>query len=273
MEKIKQLGISKKTILAVAVAIAAAGVLAGGVYGLLYATTPAHIRHPAFEHYHFRAQIIVNGQDVDFSADKFQQHYDSGNCTIEVGDQPVDFHDNAKQMAHVHWDGMSGGEILKYFGWNLIGGGDGSLGWRYDGGPMRMHNVGIYGDVLPDLPDNANFYVYVGDENGYQQKDWDDFLNQNLEDFFGQQSNVKPAEQTGFDPAGWLLPKAYAHGGEEDEQQGMMDGGEKSQEELTRINNLIGNVVIFVQPEEPASEQVKAKFDNLVPLTSSTCGG
>jgi hypothetical protein len=46
----------------------------------------------------------------------------------------------------------------------------------------------------------------------------------------------------------------------------------KSEEELTRINNVIGNVVIFTQEEEPTKEQVKARFDNLVPLHDSTCG-
>jgi len=47
----------------------------------------------------------------------------------------------------------------------------------------------------------------------------------------------------------------------------------KSEEELKKINNLLGNVVIFVQPNEPTSEQVKAKFDKLIPLGDSVCGG
>lgn len=271
MEKIKQLSFKKRLTLALVAVVVAGLVLTGSFYGYLYVSTPAHIRNPAFEHYHFRAQVVVDGKDVDFSADEFQQHYDSASCSIDAGEQPIDFHDHAEQMAHVHWDGITGGEFLKYFGWNFIGGSDDTLGRRYDDGIMRMHNVGIYGDLLPDLPDNANFYVYAGDENDYEQKDWNNFLNQNLEEFFGKKSNLKQREQTGFNPGDWLFPKAYARGDVENEHED--SESKKSQKELTRINNLIGNVVIFVQENEPPDDQIKAQFDNLAPLNDSTCGG
>jgi hypothetical protein len=271
MKKIKQLGLRRKPLLVIGAVVAAGLVLAAGTYGYLYISTPAHIRHPQFEHYHFRTQLIVDGQPVDFSSGEFQQEYDASNCSIEVGGHPIDFHDRNKQMAHVHWDGMRGGEFLKYFGWNMIGGSDNSLGQRYDSGMMRMHRVGIYGGSLPDIPRGANFYIYTGDENGYEQKSWDDFLNQDLEDFFGKQSSVNSSGQTSFSPGSWLLPKVSAHGGVMDEHEREETG--KNQEELARINNLIGNVVIFVQANEPSDEQIKARFANLVPLDDSVCGG
>ena len=59
----------------------------------------------------------------------------------------------------------------------------------------------------------------------------------------------------------------FAHGEVMDEHP-----SSKSEEELTRINNVIGNVVIFAQEKEPTKEQIKARFDNLVPLHDSTCG-
>ena len=87
-----------------------------GTYSYLYASTPAHIRNPQIEHYHFRTQIIVDGQPVDFSNDEYQQDYDKGSCSAEVSETPIDFHDHMDQMTHIHWDGMTGGEFLKYFG-------------------------------------------------------------------------------------------------------------------------------------------------------------
>jgi hypothetical protein len=247
--------------------------LAGGVYGYLYASTPEHIRNPKFEHYHFRTQIVVEGKSVDFSSDEFQEEYDAGSCSIELAGLPIDFHDNVDQMAHVHWDGMTGGEFLKYFGWNFIGGKDTSLGQRYDNGLMSMHTVTRYGNLLPAIPDNANFYVYTGDENDYEKKDWNDFLNQDLEDFFSKKSNLNQDEVvSAFNIFDRLIPKASAHGGVMD-QHNAADGEEKSQEELTRINNLIGNVVIFVQKDEPTDEQIRERFASLVPLQDSACGG
>lgn len=261
-----------KVLLYAIAAVAAVLVLTGGVYGYLYSSSPEHLRQPALEHYHFRTQIIVDGEPVDFSTDRFQQEYDSDSCSVELTERPIHFHDNVDQMTHIHWDGMTGGELLKYYGWNLTGGADGSLGRRFDQGFMRMHSVPIYGDLLPDVPDGAKFYVYVGDENGYERKDWNEFLDSNLEDFFGKKSNLKQNQgASSFNIFEWLTPKAAAHGGVLDSHT--EDGEEKTEAELTRINNLIGNVVIFVQKQKPTEEQIQERFDNLVPLQDSTCGG
>ncbi len=242
--------------------------LVGAVYGIPYVSTPSHIRNPQFEHYHFRTQIVVNSKLVDFSDDKFQNEK-PGTCSAEPGGTPVDFHDNMDQMTHIHWDGITGGEFLKYFGWNFIGGSDDSFGSRYDDGFMPLNSVERFGNLLPTIPDGSKYYIYIGDKNKYEQKNWNNFLKQDLEDFFGNKSNLSQDEQASF-LENIFFPKAYAHGGMVDEHE---DETNKSSEELTRINNLIGNVVIFVQKNKPSDEQITTRFDNLVPLHESSCGG
>lgn len=260
----------KKKIIYVLVAVAALVLVVASWYGYLYATTPAHIRKPGFEHFHFRTQVVIDGKAVDFSKDKFQQSYDKDACSEDVAPEPMHFHDHMDQMTHIHWQGITGGEVLKYFGWNFIGGSDSSLGRRYDQGLLSMSTVKIFGKVLPALPKDANFYVYIGDNDSYEQKKWEDFLKQDLETFFGKQSNIEPAEdESAF--WDWLFPKATAHGGVVDENMGTET--ELDEAELTRINNLLGNVVIFVQKDAPSKEQIQARFDNLVPLQDSACGG
>jgi hypothetical protein len=235
-------------------------------YGYGYATTPANIRSPAFEHYHFRTQIIVNDQPVDFSRDEFQQEYDATSCSTEVGGTPVDFHDNVDQFTHIHWKGVTGGQFLKYFGWNFIGGSDEIIGRRYDNG-MVPQMVKIFGKLLPETPKDAQYFIYIGDKDNYQQKNWQDFINQDLEQFFGKESSV--GKSSAIDRFKSLIfARAYAHGKVKDDHS-----TNKTEEELTRINNLIGNTVIFVQNNEPTDDQIKNKFNNLVPLTDSTCGG
>lgn len=144
-------------------------------------------------------------------------------------------------------------------------------GYRYDQSMLRPHKVTIFGKVLPALPDSPNFYVYAGDKGGYQQKNWNDFLRQDLEDFFGKKSNLGGEQAAGPSLLAWLFPKASAHGGQIDEYNEA--DANMSGAELTRINNLIGNVVVFVQKDEPAKEQIQERFNNLAPLHSSTCGG
>lgn len=260
----------KKYLLYAAGLVAGFVVLAGLYAGYVYASTPEHLRKPAFQHYHFRTQILVDGQAVNFAEDKYQQVYDKGSCSTDLAATPIHFHDHVDQMTHIHWDGMTGGEFLKYYGWNFIGGDDQSLGYRYDQGMVRPHKIPVAGNLLPGRPANANYYVYVGDAQRHERKDWNNFLNQDFETFFGKQSRIGGEEITSA-IQNWLFPKASAHSGE---NHGHVAGEEtKSDEDLQRINNLLGNVVIFVQEKEPTEDQVKQRFENLVPLQDSTCGG
>jgi hypothetical protein len=126
--------------------------------------------------------------------------------------------------------------------------------------------------LLPVIPDDANFYVYIGDADSYEQKDWDTFLSEDLEDFMGKKSYLNTDDETSFNPLDLFTQKAYAHGGEVDEHSEPIEG-EEDEARLERINNLIGNVVIFVQNEEPTDEQIKDRFNNLTPLHDSVCGG
>lgn len=251
--------------------VASVLLLVGGVYGYQYASSPSNFRRPSFEHYHFRTQIVVDSQPVDFSREEFQEDTTAGStsCSVSLSGTPIDFHDNEDQMTHIHWGGVTGGQFLKYYGWNLIGGNDDSLGTRYDMGMMNMHRVGIKGDVLPEIPQDANFYVYIGDENGYERKDWNDFLNMDLEEFFEKKSSITSGEAS-FNIMDLFTQKAYAHGAVEDDHE---ENGELDKATLERINNLIGNVVIFVQENEPSSEEIQQRFANLAPLHNSSCGG
>lgn len=242
--------------------------LTGGLYSYQYVASPDNIRYPSFDHYHFRTKIVVSGRSVDFSRDEFQEDIttDATSCSTALNGTPIDFHDKEDQMTHVHWGGITGGQFLKYYGWNLIGGKDNSLGRRYDQGMMRTHQVNIKDDALPEMPKDAKFYVYIGDEDSYEQKAWKDFLDMDLEDFFGKKSNVAN-NNTSYSILNLFSQKAYAHGAVED------GDGEEDEATLERINNLIGNVVIFVENKEPSFDEIREQFSNPVPLHNSTCGG
>lgn len=270
---IKGGGTKIKKIALLTVGIIGVIVLSGVSYiGYAYTSTPSHLRSPEFEHLHLRTQIIVDGSPVDFSHAEFQEEYDKNSCSAELSGHPVDFHDNVDQMTHVHWRGITGGELLKYYGWNLIGGDDTALGKRYDQGILKPSTVEIAGNLLPEVSEEAKFYVYTGDEEGYEQKDWNEFLENNLEEFFGKKSLLNQDNETSLSPLDWFSQKAYAHdGGTDDEEEASVDTEDK--ETLERINNMIGNVVIFAQENEPTQDEVTERFKNLVPLHNSVCGG
>jgi len=237
------------------------------IYGFPYAISPPHIRNPQVDHPHMRMQVLVNGQAVNFGEAKFQESKPDI-CTETIPETPIHFHDGLDQFVHIHWRGITGGEVLKYYGWNYIGGSNEVLGYRFDTGAIPS-KVPIHGHVLPDAPTGANLYVYVGDETGYQQKSLDDFLHKSLTDFFGVQSNFGKSSALPLRLSDFMYAKAYAHGGEVH----AAIPGQPTEEELSRINDLLGNVVIFAQPNPPTDQQIKARFNMLVPLQDSTCGG
>ena len=228
----------KRLAIIIAVIVATVILAAGSLYGFAYASTAAHLRTPQFEHYHFRTQIIVDGTPVDFSREEFQEGYVAGSCSAELSSTPIHFHDNQDQLVHIHWSGMTGGEFLKNYGWNLIGGNDSSLGWRFDQGFMSVNSIATFGDLLPKAPEGASYSIYFGDEEQYVLKDWNDFLSQDLEEFIGKKSLLNTGDATSFNLLDILTPRAYADNG--NHSGATISGGDQK---LEKLNNLIGNIV------------------------------
>lgn len=227
--------------------------------GVVFWQSPASIRVPGFEHAHFRMQLLVGGVPVNFSEPRYQTPYEKNQCSDELAHEPIHFHDNRDQMVHIHWKDITGGQVLKYYGWNMVGGFGDSLGFRFDGLP-GIKPVPLHGNALPAQP-RTPLYVFVGDEHGFKERQADDFLHQSLEDFFGVKSKVAPEAASLLDV---FFRKAVAHNDSTTPH---------SQEELRRINNLLGNVVLFAQSQKPTDAEVRARFLQLEPLADSTCGG
>lgn len=231
-----------------------------------FAASPAVIRNPKLAHHHFRMQIIVNGESEDFGQQKYQVAYDKDQCTVALTEQPIHFHDNKDQFVHIHWAKITGGQVFKYYGWDLVGGPPDSLGYRFENFP-KLKRVPTHGKLLPDILSGSKVFVYVGDEDNFKQRRLSDWLSQDLEEFFGKKSNFPAADETSINDnlLDKLFTKAYAHGG--------IDDGHEEDQALEELNNLIGNVVIFVQKSPPSDQQVKERFDSLTPLPESTCAG
>src|SRR5688572_28684725 len=72
------------------IAMPAALLLIAALYsGYVYAVSPASIRTPSMEHYHFRMQVIAGGKAVDFGKQRFQTPYEKGQCTAELSELPI----------------------------------------------------------------------------------------------------------------------------------------------------------------------------------------
>ena len=220
-------------------------VLGLGSYALAYGLSPATIRHPAHTHFHYRIILLNNGQAVNFGNEAFQTSYTKDICSAALTKQPIHFHDNNGQYGHIHWAGMTGGLVLKNYGWNLIGGLPDTLGYRFDQGVLPKR-VPIHGKALPARVAGANYYVYTGTATDHTARNWNDFLHQPLPTFLGGSQVVDSME---------------------DMTDMQMD------DHAASVNDVVGNLIIFVQKTPPTAAQVTAQFNNLKPLPESPCEG
>jgi hypothetical protein len=307
------------------------------ILGLTYSTirfglSKENVSFPKKDHSHFRIKYIFNGQEENFGSPRYQTDYTKDVCGGTLTEAPLHFHDNKNDYQHMHWARMTGGQMLKFYGFNYIGGLNGHMGFVLDKFP-QITPVPVHSNSLPQPRVNDKFWVYSGveklDNSGnwdFKERKFEEFINQDFETFFGKESQErKDIERYGvsyFDIFNSI--QAHAHNGVKhqtlsEEQKHLVEAGEKvnteklnnqainlsinslssakiitdnkevklfqsesdktpeidpvTGEELKSINNFLGDVVIFVQPEAPNVEQVQARFQSMVKLDKSVCGG
>jgi hypothetical protein len=251
-----------RSILALRVAVAivlAAALGLGAWYSYIYAASPQPVRQPVSTHYHFRLQAVVGGQPVNFADSAYQTPKGADTCTAALTKEPIHFHDGLNQFVHIHWKGMTGGLLLKNYGWNHIGGVPDMLWYTFKN--AKPSAIPIHGNVLPTPPPSSTYYIYTGTATHYQQRNWDEFLKQDLESFFKQSPQTSWLDH--------LVPAVQAHAGHSHTE----DPAQGDDPALVKLNNLVGNIVIFAQATKPSDEQIRSRFNNLIDLPKSSCSG
>lgn len=278
--------------------------------------SPKNISFPVSDHLHFRMQIVSGGRNLNFADDSFQEPYIPGSCQSDLTTTPIHFHDNFDQVNHIHWSNITGGQVLKYYGLNKIGGFNDFLGWNFEkliklkGFPEK---ISTKENAILGANKNSKIWIYSGDalpggKVTFQERNEVEFLTEDLEKFFGKESLIKiqrrdVEEENKKNKVSFVRLfssiNAHAHGGVDDgdndidnriiaqtpesnnsnsnqsekSSRDVDPNADKNKERLEKINNLIGNVVIFIQDQKPDNDTVKEKFSNLTPLKDSTCGG
>lgn len=244
------------------------------ILGFSFLITPENFRAPISDHSHIRMQYIYHGQAENFGSTKYQVDYVKDICSGAITESPIHFHDQKDQLVHLHWQGVTGGQILKFYGLNYISGLDGYMGIKMDEFKnFKLVLLPIHSQSLPKPQTKDNLFVYVGSADKYELKDTQKFINQSLETFLNKESTYKrytsSIETSKVGVAGIFSSislSAYAHSDETGTTP-------HTDEELKEVNNLLGDIIIFVQEKEPSSEEIVKRFNNLEPLSKSVCGG
>lgn len=242
-------------------------VLVGGWFTYAWFSTPASIRVPQQAHYHFRMLMIFEGRPVSFADGAFQTEFNKDMCTAAITKEPFHFHDGTDQFVHAHWAHLTGAILLKNFGWNFLGATPKTLGYRFDSFPA-VKRVPIHGAALPRRDTGLKYYVYtssVTDPLNYRERSWNDFLGQDLEKFFAGSAKTSWLDR--------IVPAAEAHEDENVEATSNASQDPATVVERAELNHVLGNVIIFAQPNPPTDAQIKDRLNRLVPLPESSCAG
>jgi hypothetical protein len=224
-----------------------------------------HFNSPVGTYYRIRLQVIIDSIPVNFSEGSFKsQGSNTDPCGEKLTKEPVYIETDKSQILRVHWEGITGGEILKYFGLNYIGGFDDTLGYRFDKAPS-ISPIKIHGSNISKPNINNKMYIYKGNQQDFFQVEQQDFLFQDLE-FILKKSKIRQKHDS--------LNKNSIFGnipvfGENSDQLNL--NPQFTEGQLNELNNLIGNLVVFIQPGKPTTDQVAERFSKLEPLSSTVC--
>lgn len=248
-------------------------IMIGGLFTVnsLSAPSTKNIQEPQLAHHHLRMQMIVDGEFQHFNTGEYQQDYAKDGCSGDITESPIHFHDNDGQMLHIHWADITGGQVLKYYGLNYIKGDDDKLGVRKDEDGNKV-DVPIRGNLLPEPNKDSKVWVYISDdsnEDGYVKYDTNKFLKTDFEEIYGIESTAYAHSVDIHDEN--MNDDTSMEG--EDDTSPYSEEPEFTQDQLSQLNNVLGDLVIFIQNEEPSNDKITNRFNDFEQLGKSICGG
>lgn len=223
--------------------------------------SPLAVTFPRGTEYALRFQMVVEGQLVDFSQPAYQTELDERICS-ELSQRPVAFHGGQNQWLHVYWQDLSGGTILRNYGYKNFPPFENYLGVRADNFP-QFEPVAIHGNALPETDPSSQLYVYTGDQFGYTRRDESLFLEQPLEEFLREVIPGTPMNSLGIEGRAQTEEAEPAAGPTLERNLETSKRG--------RPLDILGNVVVFVQAREPSEQQIIERFLTLTANQPVTC--
>jgi hypothetical protein len=216
-----------------------------------------HFNSPQFTNYHLRLQLIYSGELTPFAKQTIQEINEFKVCDLSLLTKPVYQNTFNSQLFRVNWEGITGGEILKYYGLNLVGGPNDILGYRLKGFSIPQA-IQTKNKINTKPAKQQKTFVYQNRQDGYAKIDPLDFLYKDIE-LVLKKSNIR-LQREESQPAGVLGVKAFAQDEKPIVQQ------QEFESKLSLDYDLIGNVVVFVADLEPTEDVIIDRFNNFIPL-------
>jgi hypothetical protein len=229
-----------------------------GLISLTTFVSRPHFNNPYYTNYHLRLQLVYNGQLTTFAFENTQEANEFKVCDLNLITKPIYQNAFNSQLFKVSWEGVTGGEILKYYGLNLVGGSNEVLGYRFNDAfvPQKLLTLKTL-DIKPTKQHKT--FVYKNRQDGFIKLDPLDFLYKDIE-LVVKKSNIRLLREQS-QPNNFFGVKAFA----QDEKPVVQQ--QEFESKLSLDYDLIGNVVVFIGDSEPTEEKIIDRFNNFIPLS------
>lgn len=159
-----------------------------GILGFNFAS-PRPITFPKKAEYQARLQIVVEGDAIDFSQQPFQNNA-LELCSNDIIDRPFGVYEGNSQIIHMHWENLTGANLLRNYGFKNTGPFENYLGVNLNNFP-DYEPISIQGNLITTPEETFEYYVYTGNQFTYTRRDETEFLNRSIKDLLTRELGEK----------------------------------------------------------------------------------
>lgn len=220
---------------------------------------------PRYEYAHIRMRLFVQGTEVDVQ-DLFSEYtLYRGACSGDVQRAPMSSVKKDPHSVRLMWKGLTGQDLFTFLGiaahHQPV---PKSLGYALGAPFPTSVPIPAHTQTLPEAT-NTNTFIFVRSGEGFIERPLSWWLKNSLEKNMGRNSQIKLT---------WSTDIASAHEEETEINTSSTDPFvlAQEQEEARMLNNILGDVVIFLdEPERPSDKEIENIFSTFPLITGGLC--
>ena len=236
-------------------------VLLGVIFLSYTVISRPHLIKPVATFFKLKMRIHYQKTPLELTQNDITDQSNS-NCNLVVTEKPFYLDKDKKNVVQVRWEGMTGGELLKYYGFNYLSGLNDLIGVQYRG-PFDIKPIRPLSISKPTASDIL--YVYTGSGKDFKLLNSQNFLYQDLENTL-KKSRLRTKREK---ESSKLTLYTISVSGEE--SLGLALKPQLTDGQLNDINNILGSLEIFIQQDAPSNTDIINSFNSMERLSSESC--
>lgn len=246
---------------------------------LFLSVSDNNITFPKTTHTHAMIKFYNNGSIYKTNLFNAMSPSDQTLCSGLITSEPIHFHDNVEDIIHLHWDNITGGQVLKYLGANYIGGFNNLMGIRLDRlNKYKITPIYTKDKALKPYPESlVKIYIKKVSSTNYEKVSLSDFIKLELSSLDPSYKPTAINNNILSNPKNYLWSKARAHNDEGD-LDGDGSSSNSSQSKASKPSSLssvaLPHILFYTNQVDDISEEQLQKDDaSFTSTIDSQCNG